>query len=1352
MRTHTHTHSQPAPGKAGAPPPAAAKAEEKAAPPAAAPMEVVPAKRPRSASAKPPSLVAKAPAVSPPGRAGRAATGKAAVAPPKKGRSAAPAIKKKKPAARAVVSSDDDTEAGPAASASSSDVEASESDFSAGDEVRIWSVEEGRAGWRARENLGRPFENTRPHLAPVLLSPPPSLSLPIQHPQSDATSSDDGSDSDELSSEDEEEEEEDSDDEPSSDEEACPPRKKKAAAAKVGGGAAAKPPAARKPAATPAARAMALAGGGGGGAYSPAPGATPTPAAPPAGDGPDRFAARVAERFPFLAPSAVRDADGRRPGEPGYNPRTLRIPPGWFKAAKVTEAQRQWWEVKAKHFDSTLLFKMGKFYEMFEMDAVTGADVCGLAYMKGDQPHCGFPEAAYLGHAEKLARAGRRVVVVEQVETPTQLAARNETRRRAGLPKEAVVKRDVVSVLTAGTLTDPEMLATQPDAAWVVSLVEGPPPPADGSAAAAAADGATLGAAAVDAATGAVLVGAWVDGDVRAGLRALLAELRPAELVLPKAPLEAGSGAAPSASPSLVLSPATDRALRASLPAWPRVNELGVGGDFWDAARTAAELSKARYFSGAGGGDGGAADGTPPVLAGLLASAPTCPLAAAALAALGGAVSYLRACLLDRTVLCLGRVEALPPVVGTGCAGASAAPPSSTTPYPPSMAVDGAALDSLEVLANSAGGGAGSLLASVDHCVTPAGRRRLRSWLCRPLGRPSDIARRQDAVEALLGTGPGAAAADAARRALAASTAACGDLERALARLAAAASPVGGGTGRDAAGVVLYEDAAKRRVVALAFALRGLRCVLDALAAARGLTGEAGQGGGVLANLTSSPALVAAWDALASLEAAADWPAAAVAGRVAPAAGVDAALDAADGALAAADAALAAHLKAERAALKAPGAALVSLHKDPHVLELADAVPVPPSYRLIGQRKGFRRYMSPALAALADARADAAAGREEALGGVLAGLLSRFAASHAAWAAAVGAASDLDALLSLAAAAELGGAGGPMCRPQVLEAALPPDSPAAPPAQFLRATALRHPAAEALVAGGAVPGSSGGATASFVSNDVALGGDSASPPFLLLTGPNMGGKSTLLRQVCLAVLLAHAGGWVPATSFACTAVDAIFTRMGARDAILSGQSTFLVELAETAAALGRATPRSLVALDELGRGTATADGAAIAGAVLDHLAGGVRCRGLFATHYHRLADEAKAAAAEAAKAGGSGDPPTVGVYHMAADVRPDPCGGAAPTVTFLYKLARGACPASHGTHVARLAGMPPTVVDRAAGFAARLAAGETFDGTVGGAGAAAAAAAALARRLATAVASGDAAGVGAARAAAARFA
>lgn len=146
----------------------------------------------------------------------------------------------------------------------------------------------------------------------------------------------------------------------------------------------------------------------------------------------ERFGVRSAARFPFLQPDRVMDARRRRPCDPGYDPTTLYIPPNWLNEAKVSEGQRQWWAFKATNFDAVLLFKMGKFYELFEMDAHVGVELLGLTYMRGEQPHAGFPEAAYAGMAATLARAGVKVVVIEQTETPEALAARNEKRRLSG--------------------------------------------------------------------------------------------------------------------------------------------------------------------------------------------------------------------------------------------------------------------------------------------------------------------------------------------------------------------------------------------------------------------------------------------------------------------------------------------------------------------------------------------------------------------------------------------------------------------------------------------------------------------------------------------------------------------------------------------------------------------------------------------------------------------------------------------------------------------------------------------------------------------------------------------------------
>ncbi|KAL0371530.1 UNVERIFIED_CONTAM: DNA mismatch repair protein MSH6 [Sesamum angustifolium] len=153
---------------------------------------------------------------------------------------------------------------------------------------------------------------------------------------------------------------------------------------------------------------------------------------PTVGDAAERFVTREAEKLPFLEVDR-RDANRRRPGDANYDPRTLYLPPEFVKS--LTGGQRQWWEFKSKHMDKVLFFKMGKFYELFEMDAHVGAKELGLQYMKGEQPHCGFPEKNFSMNVEKLARKGYRVLVVEQTETPEQL----ELRRREKGSKDKIL-------------------------------------------------------------------------------------------------------------------------------------------------------------------------------------------------------------------------------------------------------------------------------------------------------------------------------------------------------------------------------------------------------------------------------------------------------------------------------------------------------------------------------------------------------------------------------------------------------------------------------------------------------------------------------------------------------------------------------------------------------------------------------------------------------------------------------------------------------------------------------------------------------------------------------------------------
>jgi DNA mismatch repair protein MutS len=188
---------------------------------------------------------------------------------------------------------------------------------------------------------------------------------------------------------------------------------------------------------------------------------------------------------------------------------------------------------------------------------------------------------------------------------------------------------------------------------------------------------------------------------------------------------------------------------------------------------------------------------------------------------------------------------------------------------------------------------------------------------------------------------------------------------------------------------------------------------------------------------------------------------------------------------------------------------------------------------------------------------------------------------------------------------------------------------------------------------------------------------------MLITGPNMAGKSTYIRQVALITLLAQVGSYVPAKSATIGIADRLFTRIGASDELHSGQSTFMVEMTETANILNNATDRSLVILDEIGRGTSTLDGLSLAWAIAEHIAAEVKCRTLFATHYHELTDLANQFS---------------GVRNLNVSVRE-----WEDEVIFLHRIVEGGTDRSYGIHVARLAGIPRAVLDRSRQLLGELA-------------------------------------------------
>jgi DNA mismatch repair protein MSH3 len=310
----------------------------------------------------------------------------------------------------------------------------------------------------------------------------------------------------------------------------------------------------------------------------------------------------------------------------------------------------------------------------------------------------------------------------------------------------------------------------------------------------------------------------------------------------------------------------------------------------------------------------------------------------------------------------------------------------------------------------------------------------------------------------------------------------------------------------------------------------------------------------------------------------------------------------------------------------------------------------------------------------------------------------------------------LDALLALAATSRLPG----YCRPRYTRRRRSSSGCGSDLAGYttMEVSDARHPIMEQLLQG------DGGST-TFVPNDITLSSgvvaqqqsnsssSSSSPRCLVLTGPNMGGKSCYARTAALVAILGQVGSFVPATSARLPAFDAVFTRMGASDDLAAGRSTFLVELERASQIIRRATPRSLVVLDELGRGTSTHDGVAIAIATLRHLAGatatgtgatetqGPRCATIFVTHYPAVA----AVEQELAGADGPHTRPVMNAHmgyleHESVGTGMGGGGsGGSPVdnyrVTFLYKLERGVAERSFGLNVARLAGLPICVLDTA---------------------------------------------------------
>jgi DNA mismatch repair protein MutS len=529
------------------------------------------------------------------------------------------------------------------------------------------------------------------------------------------------------------------------------------------------------------------------------------------------------------------------------------------------------------------------------------------------------------------------------------------------------------------------------------------------------------------------------------------------------------------------------------------------------------------------------------------------------------------------------------------------------------MPVDEMTRRNLELVESMRGGDiAGTLLGVLDRTVTPMGARLLRQWILAPLVNRAAIERRLEAVAALASD---LIARQALRDAL--------DGVRDVERLA----------GKTAAG-----RATPREVGALGASLDRMPAVEAALrrAGAQGMLADA----------------LTRWDACADLadeiaRTLVERPPAAIGDEPALRPGVDAELDelrairdgGRDGI---------AGIQARERARTGIASLKVGFNKVfGYYIEVSNsnAHLVPEDYQRRQTLSGAERYVTEELKAFEEKVLTAAERIEvrervlfEALRGRLGQAIARLQGAAALLA-------QLDVVATLAEVAEREG----YTRPEITD-------------DFaLEITAGRHPVVERMMP-----------RDKFIPNDVTL---TEGARLIVLTGPNMAGKSTILRQVGLIVLLAQIGSFVPAQRARLGVVDRLFTRVGASDNLVRGQSTFMVEMAETSAILHTATRRSLVLLDEIGRGTSTYDGVSIAWAVSEHLHDAVACKTIFATHYHeltQLADELS------------------GVRNYTVDVRE-----VGDEVLFLHRLRPGGADRSYGIEVGRLAGLPSAVLTRA---------------------------------------------------------
>lgn len=870
-----------------------------------------------------------------------------------------------------------------------------------------------------------------------------------------------------------------------------------------------------------------------------------------------KFKKQNDERYQWLVD--VRDAQKRAPNDPDYDPRTLYVPSSAW--AKFTPFETQYWEIKSKMWDSVVFFKKGKFYELYEKDALLGHSLFDLKLAgtgRANMQLAGIPEMSFDYWASEFIKKGYKVARVDQKES---LLAKQMGARASGKKEPKIIERELKCVLTGGTLTQEGMLLDDM-ATYCISIHQ--ILKKDGSS--------TFGIAVIDTAVGDIRLLQFEDDPECTLLETLVSQVRPKEVIVAKGNLL----------------PLAAKMVRFNCSGNALWNFLCPVDEFWDADRTLEEMAHAGYFAAKDLDD---RSNWPPVLVDFIEKEE-------AFSAFGGLLSYLRLLKLDKELISIGNISEYSLYSSANL-----------------LVLDGQTLQNLEIFANLTNGSdKGTLFKLLNRAVTPFGKRQLRHWMCHPLFDISAINARLDAVDALLHDG---LLLDTLRSALSKLP----DLERMLARIHAGSLRV-----RDFA-----------RVIDAFVVIHKLVSSMDASSLA-----------GVLRTFFESVPkelgdMVKEWEtAIDYSEAAND--------VLVPEKGVEPDFDSSVACQKKLEDQLNTLLREYKKTYKTQEICFRDSGKEIYLVEVPNKAVklIPKSWTMMGLTLKNKRFWPPEVRDLVQELNEARETHKQVAAALKLRIYARFSEKYNLWFATVQAIANIDCIMSLALVLE--GLGSPSCRP-VLE------SGSRARVEFEE---LRHPC----FVGGTT-------SAEFVPNDISLGSDFR---IGLLTGANAAGKLTVLRMTCVGVIMAQMGCYVPASKAVVCPIDRIMTRLGANDNLIQGKSTFFVEMAETKRILESATPKSLLVLDELGRGGSSSDGFAIAEAVLHHLATHVQSVGFFATHYASLGMP-------------FANHPAVHPMRMATIAE-----AGLRRVTFLYRLENGAAAGSFGMNVAAMCGVEERII------------------------------------------------------------